>query len=123
MTVEALPAYLRQHWPRLREELLAGRYQPQPERRGVIPKPGGGERELGIPTVLDRFIQQALLQVLQPRFDPSFSEASYGFRPGRRAQDAVRRAQGYMQEGRRFVVDVDRMSTWRSSSTGSITTC
>ena len=76
-------------------------------KRLAIPKPGGGERELGIPTVLDRFIQQALLQVLQPRFDPTFSEASYGFRPGRRAHDAVRRAQGYVQDGRRFVVDVD----------------
>jgi RNA-directed DNA polymerase len=107
MTVEELPAYLRLHWPRLREELLAGRYRPQPVRRVAIPKPGGGERELGIPTVLDRFIQQILLQVLQPRFDPTFSEASYGFRPGRRAHDAVRRAQGYVQAGRRFVVDVD----------------
>ena len=76
-------------------------------RRVAIPKPGGGERELGIPTALDRFIQQVMLQVLQPRFDPTFSEASYGFRPGRRAHDAVRRAQGYVQEGRRFVVDVD----------------
>ena len=73
----------------------------------AIPKSGGGERELGIPTVLDRFIQQALLQVLQPRFDPTFSKHSYGFRPGRRAHDAVRRAQRYIQEGRRLVVDVD----------------
>ena len=81
MTVEALSAHLRVHWPRLREELLAGRYQPQPVKRVAIPKPGGGERELGIPTVLDRFIQQALLQVLQPLFDPTFSDASYGFRP------------------------------------------
>lgn len=107
MTVEELPAHLKANWLRIRENLLAGRYQPQPVRRVAIPKPGGGERELGIPTVLDRFIQQLLLQVLQPRFDPTFSDASYGFRPGRRAHDAVRRAQGYVQEGRRFVVDVD----------------
>src|SRR5262245_32410862 len=107
MTVEALPGYLRVHWLRLREELLAGRYQPQPVKRVAIPKPGGGARELGIPTVLDRFIQQALLQVLQPLFDPTFSDASYGFRPGRRAHDAVRRAQAYVQEGRSVVVDID----------------
>jgi RNA-directed DNA polymerase len=107
MTVEALPAYLRVHWPRLREELLAGRYQPQPVKRVTIPKPGGGERELGIPTALDRFIQQALLQVLQPLFDPTFSEASYGFRPGRNAHEAVLCAQAYVQEGRSFVVDID----------------
>jgi RNA-directed DNA polymerase len=107
MTAEELPNHLRVHWLRLREELLAGRYQPQPVRRVTIPKPGGGERELGIPTALDRFIQQALLQVLQPLFDPTFSDASYGFRPGRSAHQAVLRAQAYVQEGRSFVVDID----------------
>ena len=107
MTVEQLPAYLRAHWPSLRAQLLAGTYQAQPVRRHVIPKRGGGERELGIPTVLDRFIQQALLQVLQPRFDPTFSQHSHGFRPRRSAHDAVREAHRYVKEGRRWVVDVD----------------
>lgn len=107
MTVGELADHLREHWPRIREQLLAGTYQPQPVKRQAIPKSSGGTRELGIPTVLDRFIQQALLQVLQPRFDPSFSDHSYGFRPGRRAHDAVRRAQQYVQGGRRWVVDVD----------------
>jgi retron-type reverse transcriptase len=101
MTVEELPSWLWANWVRLREELLTGRYQPSAVKRQIIPKPGGGERELGIPTVVDRFIQQAILQVLQPRFDPGFSEHSYGFRPGRRAHDAVRHAQRYVQAGRR----------------------
>jgi group II intron reverse transcriptase/maturase len=107
MTVEELPGYLREHWAELQEQLLSGTYQPQAVRRVAIPKPGGGVRQLGIPTVVDRFIQQALLQVLQPRFDPSFSRHSYGFRPGRSAHDAVRQAQAYVQEGRCWVVDVD----------------
>lgn len=107
MTVEELPDYLREHWPALRERLLAGCYQPQAVRRHLIPKSGGGVRELGIPTVLDRFIQQAFLQVLQPLIDPSFSRYSYGFRPGRRAHEAILTAQRYIQDGRRWVVDVD----------------
>ncbi len=107
MTVDELAPYLRAHWPGLREALLAGTYQPQAVRRHQIPKVGGGARQLGIPTVLDRFIQQALLQVLQPQFDPTFSEYSYGFRPGRRAHDAVCQAQRYIQAGQRWVVDVD----------------
>tara|TARA_Y100000310_G_scaffold167115_1_gene166854 strand:+ start:1739 stop:3112 length:1374 start_codon:yes stop_codon:yes gene_type:complete len=107
MTVDDLPGWLRDNWTEVREQLLVGRYQPQPVRRHTIPKRGGGERELGIPTVLDRFLQQAVLQILQPRFDPTFSEHSHGFRPGRRAHDAVREAQEYIQEGRRWVVDVD----------------
>jgi RNA-directed DNA polymerase len=107
MTVGELPRHLAEHWEDLRAQLLAGTYQPRPVKRQPIPKRGGGVRELGIPCALDRFLQQAILQVLQPRFDPTFSEHSYGFRPGRRAHDAVRAAQRYIQEGRRWVVDVD----------------
>ena len=98
---------LRTLWPLIREQLLQGMYRPKPVRRVTIPKPDGGERELGIPMVTDRLIQQALLQVLQPLLDPTFSEHSHGFRPGRRAHDAVLAAQAHVQSGRRIVVDVD----------------
>jgi RNA-directed DNA polymerase len=107
LTVEELESYCREHWPRIREALLSGTYVPQPVRRVEIPKPTGGTRTLGIPTVLDRLIQQALLQVLQPLIDPTFSDASFGFRPGRSTHDAVRRAREHIAEGYRWVVDVD----------------
>jgi RNA-directed DNA polymerase len=107
MTVDALLPYLREHWPCLKEELLAGKYQPRPVRKVEIPKPGGGVRQLGIPTVLDRLIQQALHQNLQPLFDPEFSESSYGFRPGRGAHQAVAQAKVYVAAGKRWVVDLD----------------
>jgi RNA-directed DNA polymerase len=107
MKVEELPDYLSRHGHELREQLLAGKYRPRPVKRQTIPKSDGGMRELGIPTVLDRLIQQAVLQVLRPLFDPTFSEHSHGFRPGRRAHDAVREAQRYVQQRKRWVVDVD----------------
>lgn len=107
MRWEQLRPWLRAHWKELCEQLLSGAYQPMAVRRVEIEKRGGGLRTLGIPSVLDRFIQQALLQVLQPMFDPTFSQHSHGFRPGRRAQDAIREAQGYVQEGCHWVVDVD----------------
>ena len=109
LSIDDTAEYLKTHWSRIRAELFAERYRPQPVRRVQIPKPNGGMRELGIPTVTDRLIQQALLQVLQPRIDPTFSEHSYGFRPGRRAHDAVLQAQRYVQDGYRIVVDVDRL--------------
>jgi RNA-directed DNA polymerase len=108
MTVQALPAYLREHWPTIGASLLEGTYQPQPVRRVEIPKPdGGGVRKLGIPSALDRLVQQAVLQVLQRQWDPTFSDSSYGFRPGRSAHQAVARAQGYIQAGHGWVVDLD----------------
>ncbi len=107
MTVEELPGHLREHWPAIREQLLSGTYKPQPVRRVEIPKPDGGMRKLGIPTALDRMVQQAVMQVLQRRWDPEFSEHSHGFRPGRSAHQAVAKAQKYVAEGKRWVVDLD----------------
>lgn len=107
LDIEATAQLLRTRWSDIRDQLLTGRYRPEPVRKVMIPKPDGSQRELGIPTVLDRLIQQALLQVLQPRIDPTFSPHSYGFRPGRSATDAVKAARRYVQEGWRVVVDVD----------------
>jgi len=107
MTVKKLPGYLKKHWPQIREQLLAGIYQPQPVKRVEIPKSTGGIRKLGIPTVLDRFVQQAIMQVLQRYWDKTFSEHSYGFRPGRSAHQAISRSQQYVEQGYRWVVDID----------------
>src|SRR5438128_3857238 len=107
MTVNELPEFLKQHWPAIREQLLSGTYKPEPVKRVEIPKPDGGVRKLGIPTVLDRFIQQAVMQVLQRKWDRTFSDHSYGFRPGRSAHQAVAAAQQYIAAGYRWVVDLD----------------
>src|SRR6266487_1615301 len=107
MSVDDLPAYLKEHWSAIRAQLLDGTYKPQPVRRVEIPKASGGVRLLGIPTVLDRFIQQAVMQVLQADWDGTFSEASFGFRPGRSAHQAVARAQEYIASGHGVVVDID----------------
>ena len=107
MTVGGIADYLKQHWPAIREQLLNGTYEPRPVRRVETPKPDGGVRKLGIPTVLDRFIQQAVMQVLQRQWDPTFSESTYGFRPGRSAQQAVAQAQQYIAEGHGWCVDLD----------------
>jgi RNA-directed DNA polymerase len=107
LSVEEFKDWLKVHWPSVKIALLEGRYLPRPVRRVDIPKPSGGVRTLGVPTVLDRLIQQALHQVLQPLFEPTFSEGSFGFRPGRGAHQAVRRAEGYIHAGKRWVVDLD----------------
>lgn len=107
MSVKELRPHLREYWPEIRVAILNGNYRPQPVKRVVIPKPGGGQRNLGVPTVLDRFIQQAMLQVLQEIWEPKFSDNSYGFRPGRSAHQAVSQAQRYIRRGYRWVVDID----------------
>ena len=107
MTVDELPEHLRQHWPVIREQLLNRTYHPSPVREVYLPKPGGGQRMLGFPTVVDRFISQAMLQVMSPIFEPGFSDHSNGFRPGRSALQAVERACGYIADGHRWWVDID----------------
>lgn len=107
MPVEELPAYLKLHWLAIKAQLQSASYQPKPVKRVLIPKPGKGQRQLGIPTALDRFIQQALLQVLQRYWDASFSHYSYGFRPGRSAHQAILQTQHYIAQGNKIVVDID----------------
>ena len=107
LTVAQLKGWLKMHWPRVKQALLAGDYMPRPVRRVDIPKPSGGVRTLGVPTVVDRLIQQALHQVMQPIFEPTFSDSSYGFRPRRNALQAVQAARSYIGQGRRWVVDLD----------------
>ena len=107
ITIEQFPDHTRELWASIRQSLLSGTYQPLPVKRVEIPKPTGGTRSLGIPTVLDRLIQQAIAQVLSPIFDPTFSESSFGFRPGRSAHHAVYKAREYIREGYRIAVDMD----------------
>lgn len=107
LTIKVFPEHFRKHWPTIRQQLLEGTYQPAPARRKSIPKPDGSERHLGIPNVQDRLIQQAILQVLTPIFDPGFSESSFGFRPKRSAQDAAKQVQTIIRSGYRHCIDMD----------------
>ena len=107
MTIEDFPVHVRTHWSAVRQQIREGRYQPQAVRRVEIPKPNGGKRLLGIPTVMDRVIQQAVAQVLTPIFDPTFSASSFGFRPGRNAHQAIRQVQAYVKDGSCIAVDID----------------